>query len=119
VFERAAKFVEMGDWAGDQPQLPSWASRWATVLTWRGHLASGRPNDIDTGMVQDQAGELPIALALVLDAAWLARVGPTPDDDAAPEKVDELATHAVARMLDAVRASRWQPGPGGGRPAKE
>jgi hypothetical protein len=119
MIERAAKFVDLGDWGGDQAQMPPWASHWATVVTWAGHLGSGSPNDIDTGAIEGQNGDLPIVLALLLDAAWLARVGPTAEQDAAPEKVDALATHAMARMLDAVRASRWESRPGGGKTAKE
>jgi hypothetical protein len=119
MIERAAMFVELGDWAGDQPQMPPWASRWATVVTWGGHLSSGRPSDIDTGVTEGQKGELPIVLAFLLDAAWLARVGPRPEQDAAPENVDALATHTVGRMLDAVRASRLQLRPRGGKTAKE
>jgi hypothetical protein len=119
VFERAARFVDLGDWTGDQPRLPSWASRWATIMTWSEKLAAGRPDQIDTSEIDGGNRELPIALALLLDAAWLARVGATPEADAAPEKVDELATHAVARMLEVVRASRWPSRPGGGKTARQ
>jgi hypothetical protein len=114
VIERAARFLGLGDWADDQPQVPPWADRWATVVTWSGHLASQQPDQIDIGEVDAQNG----ALALLLDAAWLARVGPSPAADANPGDLDAVAVATIGRMLDAVRASRWPMGLAGSRTAK-
>jgi hypothetical protein len=121
VIERAAQFLNLGDWSGEeQPQAPVWASRWATVVGWSELLAKDRSKEIQIGEAEGPNGELPIALALLLDAAWLARVGSSAQDDAPKEIVDQLATAATECMLDVVRATRSESqGSGTGKTAKE
>lgn len=120
VIERAARFLNLGDWSGDQPQVPAWASRWATVVTWSELLAEDRSKEIQIGEAEGLNGELPVVLALLLDAAWLARVGSSAEDDAPKDTVDQLGTAATECMLDVVRATRSESQSGGtGKTAKE
>ncbi len=88
----------------DQSPTPAWASRWATIAKWSDLLQQNKAAEI---VLQD-AGDSPrpIALAFLLNAAWLARVGPAPAADAPESKLDIIATGAIRRMLEIAQPAR-------------
>ena len=68
---------------------------WSTKL-----LNEKRPNEINLHDANVEDDDLPLALALLLDAAWLARVGITADQDA--DDIDAIASGAVELLLKAI-----------------
>ena len=103
--ERAAAFLGLGDWTAADHLAPRWAERWATVVEWASKLTNGDPDEIGSGDADNRNGRLSEALGLLLDAAWLARVGPTPGADVSQDRLDTVAANTVARMREVVRAS--------------
>jgi hypothetical protein len=104
VIERAARFLGFGELTGDQ--LPVWAKRWATVVTWSQNLAADPPVTPDVSAIAGTNGDVSAINALVLDAAWLARVGHDPAQDAPMETLDRIAGAAALPMLRAARTSQ-------------
>ena len=115
--------AEMADWArrellgldaGGNPQEPLWLKHWGTIATWARHLREGHPDEIDLAVAAMDDDDRPMALAFVLDAAWLARVGTNENEDAQPFDEDVIAKGAIAKMLEVVRPHA-RPSAGAGR----
>ena len=115
--------ADLADWArrellgldadGD-PQEPLWLQHWGTIATWAGHLQEGHHENIDLADAAISDDDRPMALAYVLDAAWLARVGTQASEDAPAYAEDVIAKGAIAKMLEVVRPHARPPG-GAGR----
>lgn len=90
------------DTGPDGAALPIWADEWGTVNDWAGQLRSG--TRIDLSGITVTYRNRPVALVLLLNAAWLARVGVTPAQDADDSDVDAIAARVVERMLEVARA---------------
>ncbi len=93
----------LGRGPGGAPRRPAWAERWATINGWAELLRDGRAGEIELGGISDNGENRPLALAFLLDAAWLARVGPTPAADAPEDRLDTIATGTIERMLQVVQ----------------
>jgi len=85
---------------GESPR-PVWANHWATIGRWAQLLRNGRAAEISLEEAGDDYQR--IALAFLLDAAWLARVGPEPEADASEFELDIVASGAIKRMLEIVQ----------------
>jgi hypothetical protein len=94
------KFLEFRD--GGAVPAP-WAARWATVADWAAKLRARQAADIDLADVGSVPTDKPVTLVLLLNAAWLARVGVRPEEDAGGDQLDAIAGDAVARMLVSLR----------------
>jgi hypothetical protein len=115
--------AEIADWArrellgldaSGNPQQPLWLQHWGTIATWAGYLQEGDYENIDLADAAINDDDRPMALAFVLDAAWLARVGTEEDEDAPPLAEDVIAKGAIAKMLEVVRPHA-RPPTGAGR----
>lgn len=106
--ERAREAV-LGRGQRGVPRRPSWAERWAIINDWAEHLRNERAKQIKPGDVGDNGENRPLALAFLLDAAWLARVGTTPDRDAPEDKLDVIADGAIRKMLEVVQGVADEP----------
>jgi hypothetical protein len=111
--DRARRGVLELDAAGD-PQEPLWLQHWGTIATWAGYLQEGHHERIDLADAAINDDDRPMALAFVLDAAWLARVGTQATEDAPAYAEDVIAKGAIAKMLEVVRPHHRPPG-GAGR----
>jgi hypothetical protein len=107
--------VVFGSGPGGLPRPPSWAEHWATISQWAELLRDGRAGEINVTGVIDSSENKPFALVFLLDAAWLARVGPTPAGDAPEDKLDVIAAGAIQTMLEVVQDASPPPSPRSGR----
>ena len=84
-----------------ESRRPAWANHWATIGKWAQLLRQDRAAEI----VLEEAGDdyRSRTLAFLLDAAWLARVGPAPEADAPEDELDIVASGAIKRMLEIVQ----------------
>jgi hypothetical protein len=98
--------------------LPAWATSWTVVTDWAAQLRAEKA-EFDAASNLGVAGgghERPVALTLLLNASWLARVGVVPADDAPDEGLEALEERAAAwctALVDAlVEAERGTEGGG-------
>jgi hypothetical protein len=89
---------------------PVWAAQWATVNIWADALRKDPIAPIDVGTID--TGESPDALALLMDAAWLARVGVTGAADAPESRWDAIAKAVIQKMLRITQDLSDQSPPG-------
>jgi hypothetical protein len=92
-----------------KPKLPHWAEHWGIAYDWSAEFrrASGPgagPAVIDVDSVRS-TDDTPFALGLVLNAAWMVRVGPArAADDPSPGTPDVTDPTEIERVgLEAVR----------------
>jgi hypothetical protein len=83
-----------------ESRRPAWADHWATISEWAELLRQDRAAEIALEEAGDDYRRR--ALVFLLDAAWLARVGPGPEADAPEDKLDIVASGAIKRMLEIV-----------------
>lgn len=91
---------------GPDGRSPLWLEHWATISTWADLLKAGKADSIDLTEVPDSGDDRPIALAFLLNAAWLARVGVDGAHDAPESTLDAIANGAIRRMLEMVPDNR-------------
>jgi hypothetical protein len=90
---------------GHYGQRPLWLEHWAIISKWAKLLKADKADEIDFAEVPDSGDDRPTALAFLLNAAWLARVGVDPAQDAPEEALDGIARGAIQRMLQLVPES--------------
>lgn len=96
---------------GADPDPPLWAKRWAKLAEWADELKRPDGDPINASEVLDAEAPQGPLLSLLLNCAWIARVG-SDGQDADPDTVDTIGKEAVKRMLELARASA------GGTPGK-
>ncbi len=103
---------------------PMWAKRWPTVVDWAfTGLRSGSREIIDND-TDLAAGPRPVGLGMVLNAAWVARLGEPGDPGEPPitpeadptewPKIEALAMHCLIDMLGETTAGGTGPANVGG-----
>jgi hypothetical protein len=100
---KRARQVIPGVGPGGMPASPFWAERWGTIASWANKLKQGDGAGIDLLAEERPGDDRPLALAMLLDAAWLARVSVTADDDAKPKQLELVARTAIDQMLAGTR----------------
>lgn len=115
IAAQRAQVTALGRSADGAPHVPAWAEKWATIGTWAELLRGDKAADIVLDGVNQSGGDRPIALAFLLDAAWLARVGPTAARDAPEQDLDKIAQGTIRRMLEITQGSSGAPQAGGRR----
>lgn len=98
-----ARVAALGSGPGGAPKRPAWAERWATINVWADLLRDGRADEIELRGVGDNGDDEPLALAFLLNAAWLARVRPNAEADSPEGRLDAIATRTIEKMLPMVR----------------
>jgi hypothetical protein len=81
---------------------PGWAASWAQVTTWAADLVADRAFDADASVANFGTAK-PTVLALLLNAAWIARVATTEAADAADSTLGDLAERTTTRCIEVVR----------------
>jgi hypothetical protein len=76
---------------------PLWATSWASVTTIAMQLKAGQADRIDLPAAGD-GGKKPVALTFLLNAAWLARIGSAPDEEAGPSQITVIAKGTLDRL---------------------
>jgi hypothetical protein len=98
-----ALVAALGSGPGGAPKPPAWAERWATINVWADQLRDGRADKVELRGVGDNGDDEPLALAFLLNAAWLARVRPNAEADSPEDGLDAIAAGTIENMLQVVR----------------
>jgi hypothetical protein len=81
---------------------PGWAASWSQATSWSGDLLADRPFDAAAAVAQFGTAR-PTVLALLLNAAWVARVATAEANDAPESDLPTLAERATTWCIDVVR----------------
>ncbi len=99
----AREDVELAE-RGGLPKAPVWHEKWPTVSLLASVLSEGGDVKVPPAYAGESemgdAQKRSMSLLLMLNAVWLARVGPKPERDAAPGDIAGIAERAVRAMLD-------------------
>ena len=87
----------LSDTAVVEDGTPPWATSWASVTTIARQLKDNEAEEIVLPEVGD-GEKRPVALAFLLNAAWLARIGPTPEEEARAGGITVIAKGALNRL---------------------
>jgi hypothetical protein len=76
---------------------PPWATSWASVTTIARQLKAGKATEIDLPAPGD-GGRKPVALTFLLNAAWFARIGSAPDEEAQASEITVIAKGTLNQL---------------------
>ena len=78
---------------------PPWATSWASVTTMARQLKAGKAAEINLPAPGD-GGKRPVVLTFLLNAAWFARIGSAPDEEASASEITAIAKGTLNRLRD-------------------
>jgi hypothetical protein len=102
VIDTAADFLRM-EWTGEAPKPPYWAEKWASIKQWSQLLREDRGAEMEVETVDRGNGDRPVALAFLLNAAWLARLPAAGAGEPDAQQLNAIAGATVSRMLELVK----------------
>jgi hypothetical protein len=95
--ERAVKLLS--DTTAVLDGKPCWATAWPSITGFARQLKDDKAHEINLPDSRD-AGSKPVAIAYLLNAAWLARVGLTRAEEVEDSKITVVARGALNRLSD-------------------
>lgn len=76
---------------------PQWTTSWSTITTLAKQLRDDEAGQIDLKDARD-AGDRPVAITFLLNAAWLARIGLIPAEEAEDAMITVIARGALSQL---------------------
>lgn len=76
---------------------PPWATSWASVTTMARHLRTDEAAKIKLPTPGD-SGKRPVVITFLLNAAWFARIGSVPEEEASASEITAIAKGTLNRL---------------------